>query len=451
MHFWKHACLLAVLLGLPAWGGDSSITTEDASREAYAQPVSGLNDTEKADFFKGRALVRQSWVIPPSENRNIAGLGPLYNRISCIACHAGNGRGFAPNTPDEPMRSMLVRLSIPGQNPHGGPRPEPAYGDQLNEHGAPGVPGEGQAEVSYTEASVTLNGGEIVRLRRPQFRFAHLAYGEMRPDTMTSPRIAPALHGLGLLEAIPEATLLALEQAPKPAGIRGHVNRVWDAEQGKTVIGRFGWKANMPTLRQQIAGALVGDMGITSSLFPQENCTAIQTACQAAPSAGSPELSGEQLEQMTFYHLALAVPHGHPDTSVTPAQLQRGRQLFNTAQCASCHLPELQTGDFPRFPTLAHQVIHPYTDLLVHDMGAALADHRPDFLASGQEWRTPPLWGIGLAQKVEPRAGFLHDGRARNLKEAILWHDGEGAVAARVFSAMSPEDRTALLAFLNAI
>ena len=427
------------------------VTTEDYSRDAYSQPVQHMSEAERLVFFKGRGLVRQSWVIPPSENREISGLGPLFNRISCIACHAGNGRGFAPNTPQEGMRSMLVRLSVSGANPHGGPLPDPRYGDQLNEHGAPGVPGEGRAEISYEEQQVSLNGGEKVVLRKPVLHFVDLAYGELSQTVMTSARIAPAIYGLGLLEAVPDSTLIELEHANKPSGIHGHTNKVWDNVSGKTVTGRFGWKANMPNLRQQIAGAFAGDMGITSSLFPVENCTSVQEACRAAPSAGNPELTDDQLSQVEFYHFALAVPHGRTEPATPQKQLERGAALFKQSQCASCHVPVMRTGEFPRFPAIANKIIHPYTDLLVHDMGEDLADNRPDYLATGREWRTPPLWGIGLAKKVEPEAGFLHDGRARNLLEAILWHGGEAAAAASAVKDMNPEDRAVLLSYLNAI
>ena len=445
-----HSCwlLVALMLSHPVVADEFSVTTSDDTRETYAQPVSALTGAERLKFFKGRNLVRQSWVIPPSENREIAGLGPLYNRISCIACHAGNGRGFAPATPQEPMRSMLVRLSIPGVDAHGGPNPHPAYGGQLNENGVPGVAGEGRAEVHYAEQVLKLNGGEQVMLRKPSLKFVDLAYGNFPRNMLTSPRIAPPIFGLGLLQAVPETVIVALAAAPKPKGIKGRVNRVWDAEQQKVVLGRMGWKANMPNLRQQIAGAFVGDMGITSPLFPQENCTAVQTACQLSPSAGKPELSAEQLDATEFYHFALAAPR---QRNTENPEVQRGAALFKQAQCASCHVSELQTGEFVRLPILSHQTIHPYTDLLLHDMGEALADHRPDYLATGREWRTPPLWGIGLAQNIEPRASFLHDGRARTLLEAVLWHGGEGADAASAVKKMSAQNRHALLKFLESL
>jgi len=440
--------LIALFFSHPVSAEESAVTTSDATREAYTQPVSGLSEAERLQFFKGRNLVRQSWVIPPSENNEIAGLGPLYNRISCIACHAGNGGGFAPSSPQESMRSMLVRLSIPGTDEHGAPNPHPVYGGQLNEYGVPGVPGEGRAEICYTEKVIKLKGGEQVTLRKPSLTFVDLAYGEFPSDMMTSPRIAQPLFGLGLLQAVSEADILALVDAPKPKGIKGKANRVWDEVQKKTVLGRFGWKANMPNVRQQIAGAFVGDMGITSTIFPNENCTAAQVACLQSPSAGKPELSTTQLDAIEFHHFALAAPR---QRNVENASIKHGAALFEQAQCAACHVPELKTSDFPSFPALSQQTIHPYTDMLLHDMGKSLADHRPDYLATGQEWRTPPLWGIGLAQKVEPRAGFLHDGRARTLLEAILWHDGEAINSAQAVKDMPVKDRHALVDFLESL
>lgn len=449
MKRWNAGMLLFSLITSQAvMADDSAITVTDNTREAYSQPIAALNEADRAKFYKGRSLIHQVWVIPPSENPEIAGLGPLYNRISCIACHAGNGRGFSPATRNEPMRTMLVRLSVPGSDEHGGPRPHPAYGGQLNENGVPGVPGEGRAQVEYAEQAVMLGGGKRVMLRKPTLRFVNLAYGEFPPEMMTSPRIAPPIFGLGLLQAVAESDITALVSAKKPRGIKGRINQVWDAAQHKNVMGRFGWKANMPNLRQQIAGAYVGDMGITSPLFPDENCTDKQAACLHSPSAGNPELNETQLDSTERYLLALAAPH---QRNGEDQKIRRGATLFEQAQCSVCHVPQLETGEFTPLPALSHRVIHPYTDLLLHDMGDALADRRPDYLATGREWRTPPLWGIGLAKKIEPMAGFLHDGRARTLLEAILWHAGEGATAAKRVKRMSGHDRQALLVFLNSL
>ena len=437
------------------------VTTSNRGPSAYEQPIAPLPSDQRSEFFRGRQLVRQSWVIPPSEDRSIAGLGPLYSQIACIACHPGNGRGFAPNSPAEPMRAMLVRLSVPGVAAHGAPVPVPAYGNQFNEFGVPGVPGDGRAELSYQVRNVTLTDAEVVVLRKPSVRLVDLAYGELPAQTRTSARIGQALYGLGLLSAVPDATLVALSKARKPAGIHGRLNRVWEVtpdnpiHPGRTAIGRFGWKANMPNLRQQIAGAFLGDMGITSSLFPVEHCTEVQTACQHAPSAGTstePELSAAALSQVEFYHLALAAPEPRKASNAEEqAVLERGARLFTQVQCAACHIPTLRTGTFPRLPVLAQQNIHPFTDLLLHDMGEGLADHRSDFLANGREWRTAPLWGIGLAQTVEAQVGYLHDGRARTPQEAILWHGGEASIARARYIRLPKAERQALLAYLQSL
>ncbi|MDR5172610.1 c-type cytochrome [Methylobacillus flagellatus] len=441
--------VLVTLFAIQASGNEpAQVMTNVANREAYTQAVSPLSTEERQQFLQGRSLVRQSWIISPAMDNDIAGLGPLYNRNACIACHAKNGRGFAPNAPEESMRAMLVRLSLPGKTHTGAPVPHPAYGDQLQEFGAPGVKAEGRAHLHYEETEVTLDGGEAVRLRKPILEFSGLAYGPLPANIQTSARIAPAIHGMGLLEAIADDTLLALQAMPKPGKIKGRVNRVWSVEKQQQVIGRFGWKANVATVREQTASALAGDMGLSSHLFPHGNCAECQTGCRQAPVSGRPEIPATQLAQMEFYQLALAVPS--PRRQDDP-RVQRGAALFRQAQCAACHLPEIRTGEFPRLAALGNQAIAPYTDLLLHDMGPELADHRPDFAASGREWRTPPLWGIGLAKQVEPNAGFLHDGRARSILEAILWHGGEAQESRAMVQQMSPQERQWLLDFIESL
>jgi CxxC motif-containing protein (DUF1111 family) len=256
--------------------------------------------------------------------------------------------------------------------------------------------------------------------------------------------------GFGLLEAIPEQTLLALADAADQDGdgISGRPNRVWDWTQQRQVLGRFGWKANQPTVAQQVTGAFLGDIGITSVLFPRQNCTAAQTQCTAAPIGGQPEISPEQLEPVIFYSRTLAVPARR---DLDDAGVQRGEQLFAQAQCGRCHVSTWRTGPVDELPTLSHQTIHPYTDLLLHDMGAELSDERPDFDATGREWRTPPLWGMGLVSKVNGHTNFLHDGRARNITEAILWHGGEAETAREYFRHLSRPDREALVRFIESL
>ena len=341
---------------------------------------------------------------------------------------------------------MILRISLPGARPDQSPRPHPAYGDQINESGIPGVPGEGEARVTYTTERVLLAGGEPVELRRPAFALQNLRFGAPQAPLQVSARVAPPVFGLGLLEAVDERTLRTLSQRPGMGA--GRVNMVLDVRTGTLVTGRFGLKSNQPDLRQQTAGAALGDMGITSALFPTENCTVAQVECRNAPHGGLPELDARQLEDLTVYMSLLPVPSRRGASS---PDVVRGESLFDEFGCSQCHLPETTTGDHPRFLQLSRQTIHPYADLLLHDMGPDLADGRPDFAASGNEWRTPPLWGIGLARVVNPRAGFLHDGRARTVQEAILWHGGQAAPSRESFRLAPFADRSALLRFLESL
>ncbi|MDB6060985.1 MAG: putative thiol oxidoreductase [Verrucomicrobiaceae bacterium] len=417
-----------------------------AGREAFGQPLPNLTDTEREQFFRGRALFHQSWVIAPA-NDTAVGLGPLYNRISCISCHPKNGRGRAPENSQQRMQSMLVRLSVPGENSHGGPKPHPNYGDQLNEQGIPGVPGEGIATIVWQEFETQLNDGTVISMRRPLLSFHDLNYGAL-DDVLSSARVGPPVFGLGLLQAIDERYLLRLAKQKKADGVNGKINWVWSAQTQKSAIGRFGAKANTATLREQIVAAMIGDLGITSTLHPQENCTPIQAACLAAPSGGHPELTDVQLAALEFYFTHLAPPEQRDKSD---PQVQRGEKLFRDSGCALCHQPSLRTGKNERFPHLVKQEIHPYTDLLLHDMGDGLADNRPDFFASGREWRTPPLWGIGLTEFISEYQSYLHDGRARTLTEAILWHDGEAKIARQRFVALSSAERSAIEQFLHSL
>ena len=425
-----------------------STTIFDTTRNAYARPARNLSSDHLDDFFVGNSFFNNSWVTAPASTAKRDGLGPTFNARSCSACHFKDGRGRPPLDSKEEMLSMLIRLSIPGKGPNGGPVGEPNYGGQFNPSAIQGVKSEGLAIVTYTEVKGTFEDGTPYSLRKPTYTFKNLAFGPMHKDVMLSPRVAPSVYGLGLLEAIKEADLLkqADPDDKDGDGISGRPNRVWDVKRKKTVIGRFGWKANQPTLEQQNAGAFLGDIGITSPLFPNENCPKKQENCQKAPNGGSPEVPQEKIDQVTTYVRSLAVPARRNWKEV---KVLRGKQLFMEAGCASCHTPKFTTGKLEGFPELSNQKIYPYTDLLLHDMGKELADNRPDFLANGQEWRTPPLWGIGLVKTVNRHTFFMHDGRARNLTEAILWHGGEGEKSKEAFRKMSKADREAMLAFLN--
>jgi CxxC motif-containing protein (DUF1111 family) len=431
-------------------GGEGTIF--DTTKNAFAYPLRNLSGARRDAFAVGDHLFNRAWVPAGTPNASgDVGLGPTFNATSCSACHTRDGRG-APPEGDAPWVGMLVRLSVPGEDEHGGPVGEPSYGGQLNPQGIAGVPAEGTPRVSYTDVPGTYGDGAPFVLRRPEYRVEHLAFGPLARGTMASPRVAPATFGLGLLEAIDDATLVALSDPDDRDGdgISGRTNVVWDYPRGARRIGRFGWKANQPTIVQQTAGAFLGDIGITSALFPNENCPGAQEACGKGPTGkpGDHELPERTLELVTSYGLTLAVPARR---DVSDPEVERGERLFYAMRCVGCHTPKLETGDYSDIPELSRQTIRPFTDLLLHDMGEGLADHRPDYLATGAEWRTPPLWGIGLVSKVNGHERFLHDGRARGFEEAILWHGGESQRSKEAFRTSSAADRAAMVRFLRSL
>ncbi|HEY2163711.1 MAG TPA: di-heme oxidoredictase family protein, partial [Gemmatimonadaceae bacterium] len=372
------------------------------------------------------------------------GLGPLYNNTACEACHFGDGRGQPP-ADGISFTTMLFRASIPGTDPHGGPNPAPLFGGQLQLLAIAGYSPEAAAQVTYTDSTGHFGDGTPYTLRVPHYAFKGLI-GPLPSNLLTSPRVAPVNFGLGLLEAVPEATIRA-HADPNDAdhdGISGRYNIVYDATVQDYIIGRFGWKANVGTLLHQAAGAFNGDMGITTSYFPDENCKGEYSGCAGHP----PELDDQTAGDVAFYTETLGVPARR---NLDDPVALLGAVVFRTVGCVGCHLPTLKTGVLPGVPSVSNQIIHPYTDLLLHDMGAALADNRPDFLASGRDFRTPPLWGIGLVQMVNGHTYFLHDGRARSLQEAVLWHAGEGRNARERFKSLPAFARNALIAFLNSL
>jgi CxxC motif-containing protein (DUF1111 family) len=421
---------------------------EDYPREAYSQPVKGLSAEALDTFYKGRTEFLQTWVIPP-EGGNSAGLGPLFNRPACVSCHQKNGRGRSPNSSDERMLSMLVRLSVAGTGEHGSPKPHPYYGNQLDEEGVHNVAGEGRAALHWQEKTVNLADGAVVKLRSPTIEFIDLAYGSL-DGVLTSLRVGPPVYGLGLLESVPVSTLQKIAEQQVSKSVHGSFNQVWDGAKQQMVEGRFGLKANSPNVRQQIAEAFIGDLGITTPLFSKQPCTEKQTDCLNAPQAkSSPELPAERLADLDFYTVHLAPPARR---NTDDPKVKLGEQLFTDNGCAVCHVPKLETAAHPRYPaTLPPQSIEPYTDLLLHDMGEGLADGRPDFSATGSQWRTPPLWGIGLVPVVNGHNQYLHDGRARNLEEAIVWHDGEALAARNRYTQLTEAQRQQLLAFLQSL
>ncbi len=430
-------------------GGDT--TRAEVSRNAFSLPAPQLTNEQRRMFEVGDSFFTQNWVTAPASTEARDGLGPTFNAQACSSCHTLDGRGAPPDpTGEEARLGLLVRLSVLGSDPvTGAPLPDPVYGGQLQDRSVVGVPAEGTLVVSYEVVVGTYGDGTAYELRSPAYEIADLAFGPLDEHVRLGPRLAPHVVGMGLLQAIPEDTIRGLAD-PDDAdgdGISGRANTVWDAQAGAPALGRFGWKANVATIEQQTAGAFHGDIGITSALHPAENCPESQTECAAAPDGGTPELTDSRLAAVEFYVRTLAVPALRgADTD----EVRAGARLFEDFGCASCHTPTHRTGSSD-IDALADQLIHPYTDLLLHDMGPGLADGRADFDAGGSEWRTPPLWGIGLAEAINGYLFLLHDGRARTFEEAILWHGGEGEAAREAFRLADAEERAQLLAFLEAM
>ena len=402
-----------------ALGGDTTI--DDRTSAAFTHPLATLDQDGRNRHHVGSGPFDFHWETPQ--------LGPLFNNDACVGCHAANGRGLSQIGPDPFGSQALVRCSMPTGTPEvpGGEAPIPTLGTQLQDHAINDVLPEVNVTLSWTEQTVAYDDGTIERLRAPHLAIVRFDSSPFPADALLSYRQAPPLIGLGLLDAIDEADLRANERAGG-----GHANLVWNPRTSAMQLGRFGHKASQPTVELQAAGAFANDMGLSSKIFPDPD--------------GNLDVANTQLDDTVFFVRTIAVPRA----ATRDADAWRGAQLFDAFGCPSCHTPTFVTGDSD-VPELAHQTIHPFTDLLLHDLGDGLADHRPDFQASGSEWRTPPLWGLGLAQVVAPQATFLHDGRARTLAEAILWHAGEAEPSREAFRTATVGDRVALVAFLSTL
>ena len=422
-------------------GGENTVFDESVG--AFGARFSTLSSYEDYLHSLGDAHFNSVFVSAPAPIN--PGLGPLFNNVSCVSCHANDGRGKPPLAGQE-MESMLIRMSVPGSDDFGGPMPAKGFGGQLQTLAIAGAMPEAKVDVQYVENLKQFLDGEKYSQWKPSYRFYN-SYVEMPANYMYSPRVAPPVFGLGLLEAISESSILskADEFDADGDGISGRPNYVWDFKENKLAIGRFGWKANNPNLLQQTAGAYNQDMGITSFMFNQESSFG---QSQYIPNNDKSEVADSVVHAVAFYMQSLSVPARR---RVNDPQVLRGEQLFNEAMCGKCHVSTYKTATNILFPSVSNQLIHPYTDLLLHDLGDDLGDGRPDYKATGNEWRTAPLWGLGLTKVVNGHNNFLHDGRARNIVEAIMWHGGEAAKSRGIVEKMNKADRTALLSFLNSL
>jgi len=419
------------------------IQSKDTS--SFSHPVRGL-DAHKEDLFAlGKSFFRIPWVGAHAATTARDGLGPLFNANTCIHCHPHNGAGVAVDKEGKMNRSLLLRLSHRNTQDKEalktkGFEPDSTYGAQLSIHANHGVRAEAKIGVSYEALSGHYADGAAYTLQKPTYHVSALGYGAFDAGTIVTPRIGLALVGLGLLEQIPEQAILAYEdeEDKNQDGTSGKANFVFDPETSSTRLGRFTWKASAASIKHQVAAAAHNDMGLSNPFFPTDNCTQKQKECLEQADNTILDLPQKRLDAITFYLQNLAIP-----ASRKSSHFEEGKVLFETLQCTACHIPSFTT----------HQGISiaPYSDLLLHDMGEGLEDGRSEFLATGSEWRTPPLWGIGLYEKVSGEANFLHDGRARNIEEAILWHGGEAEQSQKAFMALDKKSREMLLDFLHSI
>lgn len=427
-------------------GGNA--TTFLSSRGAFGQSISGLTDEQQNSFFVGNSLFNQNWVTAPASTTARDGLGPFFNARSCSGCHFKDGKGRPPEFFSEKSSGFLIRLHGLGMDANGVSVPDPIYGGQIQDQSILTVIAEGEINISYEYLIETLNDGTEYILKRPSYSIMEPNYGVITAPILSG-RVAQHLAGIGLLEAISSIDILANEDVEdiNHDQISGKANYVWDYNTNSVQLGRFGWKASQANLLNQNAAAFIGDIGITSNLFLNENCSNSQSDCLTAENGGSPEIIWDRLKDVEIYTQTLAVParRNHDNDLVL-----QGKRLFFEIGCESCHKSKFTTGSH-NISSLSNQIIRPYTDMLLHDMGDQLGDGSEEFRANGNEWRTPPLWGIGLIETVNGHTRFLHDGRAENLIEAILWHGGEAESAKHLFKSLTQEERNALILFLNSL
>lgn len=417
-------------------------TVFDETSKAFTHPVEGLDERQMTVHELGDAAFEQTFIAAPAPVNS--GLGPVFNNVSCISCHHNDGKGTP--TAGQTTSSLLVRLGLPGMDAFGGNLPVPGFGSQLQDQAIQGKQPEATVNISYTEQSIIYPDGSTASLRVPAYTITN-PYLPLPAGMLTSPRMAPPVFGVGLLQNIPESTILGFadEQDANGDGISGKPNYVYNPQNGRTELGRFGLKANVSTLAVQVASAYNHDMGITNYIVPAESSAG---QSQSDNLHDDPELADSIVNFVTFYVQTLAVPARR---NVTNPDIKIGGELFRQINCSGCHKPVIQTGIDLTIGALNNQRIQTFTDLLLHDMGDGLADGRPDFRATGREWRTAPLWGIGLFQKTNGTPFYLHDGRARTIEEAILWHGGEAETAKNNFMQLALADRNRVIQFIKSL
>ncbi|MEH6403622.1 MAG: di-heme oxidoredictase family protein [Sneathiella sp.] len=449
-----------------AMSAGAATSTASPNSNAFSHSLENLSFKGQRDFKLGNGIFKKVWTSSPSSTLASDGLGPLFNARSCQRCHLKDGRGHPPKNNMDRATSMFLRLSVPPKTAEEKSKiasgelaliQEPTYGGQFQDFAVSGLPSEGKMVIDYEEIEVTLDDGDVLSLRKPTYSVSDLGYGPMSKDVLFSPRVSPQMIGLGLLEAIHPADIRnSADPLDKDKdGISGKVSEIFDTATGEKQLGLFGWKASAPTVALQSSGAFAGDIGISNAAAPRHwgDCTENQKACLEMPNGvnkrlGDTEAPKTVMDLVSFYSRNLAVPERR---NVNDPQVLRGKEIFYEAGCADCHRPKFVTSRDAEQEEHQFQLIWPYTDMLLHDLGEGLSDNRPVGSAEGAEWRTAPLWGTGLTQTVNGHTFFLHDGRARNRMEAIFWHGGEATAARDTVASLPKKDRDALVGFLKSL
>lgn len=412
------------------------------------KPIKNMNDEEYDQFILGRSFFKIPWVEAPSATTARDGLGPLFNANTCNSCHPKNGRGNLYNAKNQISRALIAKVSILSdgskehqmQEKYNGLVADPNYGGQISINGIHGVKFEAKPKITYTKINVKFPDGEVDTILKPHYELIEKNYGELHKDARLTFRLAPSLNGLGLIEDIKQEDILANvdEKDENADGISGRANWVYSPITKKTELGLYSWKASTTSILHQSAAAANNDMGLTTTIFKDENCTKTQKLCNEAPKPRDPiDITDLRLAAIDFY-----IKNKITYTRKKDESYEEGLEIFKNVDCAKCHISE--------FTTKKGFKIAPFTDMLLHDMGEGLSDGRSEFKASESEWRTAPLWGLALHKKINKKeVRLLHDGRARNFQEAILWHGGEAFLAKQKYMNLEKEQRQKLLNFLK--
>jgi len=412
-----------------------------------------MTDTELDQFILGRSFFTIPWVAAPSATTARDGLGPHFSANTCVSCHINNGSAPTLSENNQPLRTLVFKLTQPNKHndrwlinnvdaPFHGSVPDPVYGAQVSIRANSNVLPEAQTRLKVKSIPFSYPDGHVLLLTKFFPHLDKLAYGALHDDTVISLRQPPILGGLGLLEQVSNEDILAWEDPndSNADGISGRANWLNAPSEGKKVLGRFNWKASADKIISQTANAAASDLGLTNPTHPQELCQSAQKDCLAAPHGDNTPLGSLDLPMLRLQAIAAFIAgHKAPKTVTLDATAQRGKALFDEVGCSRCHRPSFTTPEGIEF--------HPYTDLLLHDMGEALQDGRPEFMASVREFRTAPLWGVGARVRAKHR--FLHDARAFTPEEAIIWHGGEAETAKLKFTKLDQAERLALLYFLE--